>query len=158
MNPISYTPYRYRVYGLINLTVSVFQQARTRVLKLLLYLNSGFARSILKLRAWSVRGGYYEHQSASVAHLPIPRALLECNAWRIVEVIASHHSGDLNAVAEDIFRKHGSELEDELKRILGIMDDEYNAIVEYGKWLNELGEAKVEGVAEEEMEEEEEVY
>ncbi|WP_342821539.1 hypothetical protein [Desulfurococcus sp.] len=70
------------------------------VLKLLLYLNSGFARSLLKLRAWSVRGGYYRHQSASVAHLPIPRALLECSAWGIVEVFASHYDGDLNAVAE----------------------------------------------------------
>ncbi|MEM4570982.1 MAG: hypothetical protein QXE66_06710 [Desulfurococcaceae archaeon] len=126
------------------------------MLKLILHLNSGFARSILKLRAWSVRGGYYEHQSASVAHLPIPRALLECNAWRVVEVIASHHGEDLNTVAEDIFGKHGSELEDELKRILGITDNEYNAIVEYCSWLNELGEAIVEEVAEEEMEEEEE--
>ncbi|MEM4487462.1 MAG: hypothetical protein QXK88_01460 [Desulfurococcaceae archaeon] len=73
-----------------------------------------------------------------------------------MEVIASHHSGDLNTVAEDIFRNHGSQLEDELKRILGITDDEYKAIVEHGTWLNELGEAKAEGVAEEKMEEEEE--
>ncbi|MEM1832185.1 MAG: hypothetical protein QXJ97_11735, partial [Desulfurococcaceae archaeon] len=134
----------------------IVEPDKTMALKLILYLNSTLARSLLKLRAWSVRGGYYRHQSASVAHLPIPRALLECDAWRIVEVIASHHSGDLNAVAEDIFRKHGGELEDELKRILGITDGEYNAIVEYCSWLNELGEAKVEGVTEEEMEEEEE--
>ncbi|MEM4827550.1 MAG: N-6 DNA methylase [Desulfurococcaceae archaeon] len=134
----------------------IVEPDKNMALKLLLYLNSGFARSILKLRAWSDRGGYYEHQSTSVAHLPIPRALLECNAWKIVEEVLVSRGEDLNAVAEEILRKHGSELEDELKKVLGLTDGEYKAIVEYGTWLNELGEAKVEGVTEEEMEEEEE--
>jgi len=125
----------------------IVEPDKTRALKLLLYLNSGFARSLLKLRAWSARGGYYRHQSASVGHLPIPHALLKCGAWKIVEKVLTQHSNenlDLNAIARELLSRYGNELEDELKRTLDIADEEYKAIVEYGEWLNEQGEARIE--------------
>ncbi|MEM1832459.1 MAG: N-6 DNA methylase, partial [Desulfurococcaceae archaeon] len=107
-----------------------------KALKLLLYLNSTIARCFLKLIAWPSKGGCYRHLSASTGHLPVPQALLKCSTWKIVEEVLVQHVGDLNTVAEDIFRNHGSQLEDELKRILGITVDEYNAIVDYCSWLN----------------------
>ncbi|MEM1702998.1 MAG: N-6 DNA methylase [Zestosphaera sp.] len=118
-----------------------------KALKLLLYLNSGVVRSLLKLSAWTVRGGHYRHLSACVGHLPIPHALLKCGAWKIVEKVLTQHSNenlDLNATAKELLSRYGNKLEDELKQILDIADEEYEAIVEYGEWLNELGEARIE--------------
>ncbi|MEM3740532.1 MAG: N-6 DNA methylase [Candidatus Korarchaeum sp.] len=114
----------------------IVEPDKIKALKLLLYLNSSLARSLIKLRAWSVRGGRYEHQSINVAHLPIPQILLQCEIWNVVEEALSSE-GELNAIAKGLLDEYGDKLESELRDALGITDEEYKAIVEYGEWLNE---------------------
>jgi hypothetical protein len=71
--------------------------------------------------------------------LPIPRALFEGNLWRHVDKLARDRINadnvDLNGLAKSI--SFTEEIEMELAEVLGITWEEYKAIVEYGKWLNE---------------------
>ena len=75
-----------------------------KALKLLLYLNSDLARSLLKLVAWVTRGGYFEHMAIYVGLLPLPVTLLNCHVWskvigEAVEAVLQDR-GDLNRIAE----------------------------------------------------------
>jgi SAM-dependent methyltransferase len=110
-----------------------------KALKLLIYLNSDLARNLVKLWAWTTRGGYYEHTSYNMGMLPIPRALVEGDLWRHVDKLAKDRinagNADLNGLAKSI--PFTEEMEKELAEVLGITWEEYKAIVEYGKWLNE---------------------
>ena len=110
-----------------------------KALKLLIYINSDIARSLVKLWAWSARGGYYRHTSYNMGLLPIPRALVEGNLWRHIDKLVRDRINadnvDLNRLAKSI--SFTEEMEKELAEALGITWEEYKAIVEYGKWLNE---------------------
>jgi hypothetical protein len=110
-----------------------------KAFKLLIYINSDIARSLVKLWAWSARGGYYEHTSYNMGLLPIPRALVEGNLWRHIDKLVRDRINadnvDLNRLAKSI--SFTEEMEKELAEALGITWEEYKAIVEYGKWLNE---------------------
>jgi SAM-dependent methyltransferase len=110
-----------------------------KALKLLIYMNSDLARNLVKLWAWTARGGYYEHTSYNMGMLPIPRALVEGDLWRHVDKPAKDRinadNADLNGLAKII--SFTEEMERELAQALGITWEEYKAIVEYGKWLNE---------------------
>jgi SAM-dependent methyltransferase len=110
-----------------------------QALKLLIYLNLDLARNLVKLWAWTTRGGYYEHTSYNMGMLPIPRALVEGDLWRHVDKLAKDRINagnvDLNGLAKSI--SFTEEMEKELAGVLGITWEEYKAIIEYGKWLNE---------------------
>ncbi|MFP3172569.1 MAG: N-6 DNA methylase [Acidilobus sp.] len=110
-----------------------------KAFKLLIYINSDIARSLVKLWAWSARGGYYRHTSYNMGLLPIPRALVEGNLWRHIDKLVRDHINadnvDLNRLAKST--SFTEEMEKELAEALGITWEEYKAIVEYGKWLNE---------------------
>ena len=110
-----------------------------KAFKLLIYINSDIARSLVKLWAWSARGGYYRHTSYNMGLLPIPRALVEGNLWRHIDKLVRDRINadnvDLNRLAKSI--SFTEEMEKELAEAIGITWEEYKAIVEYGKWLNE---------------------
>jgi SAM-dependent methyltransferase len=110
-----------------------------KALKLLVYINSDIARSLVKLWAWSARGGYYRHTSYIMGLLPIPRALVEGNLWRHIDKLVGDRvdagNVDLNRLAKSISLT--GEMEKEIAEALGITWEEYKAIIEYGKWLNE---------------------
>ncbi|MEM3943984.1 MAG: hypothetical protein QXJ59_07845 [Thermofilaceae archaeon] len=114
-----------------------------KALKLLLYLNSDLACSLLKLIAWVARGGYYEHKSVYTALLPFPVALLNCRVWseflKAAVRTAFQDGYNLNRIAEKVHNEYGKKLVDELIRSMGVSEEEYNALIEYGRWLNELG-------------------
>lgn len=75
----------------------ISESDKARTSKILLYLNSDLARSLLKLRAWSARGGYYRHQSTRLGELPMPKQILECEVWKVVkEFIDGVDDEDLN--------------------------------------------------------------
>jgi hypothetical protein len=117
----------------VQTTYFIVEEDAIRAVKLLLYFNSRLARSLVKLWAWSARGGYYRHVSYTMGHLPIP----DLNRlWKCIHDLAKQ-SPDLNMVAKDIMEKHGEELERELIEDLNITEEEYNELVEYGNWLNE---------------------
>jgi len=71
--------------------------------------------------------------------LPIPRALVEGDLWRHVDKLAkdrlNNDNVDLNGLAKSI--SFTEEMGKGLAEVLGVMWEEYKAIVEYGKWLNE---------------------
>ena len=56
----------------------VVEENYAKALKLLLYLNSKFAGNVVKLWAWSARGGTYRHNAFIMGHLPIPSS--SCHA------------------------------------------------------------------------------
>ncbi|MCX8185418.1 MAG: hypothetical protein N3E43_06680, partial [Sulfolobales archaeon] len=108
-----------------------------KALRLLLYLNSDLARSLLKLRAWPSRGGYFRHESASVGFLPVPAGLLKRGVWDWVEEPPAQTAGELNEHARKVYEENKERLEKELAESLGLTDEEYRAVVDWGKWLNE---------------------
>ncbi len=111
--------------------------------KLILYLNSDLARTLLKLRALTLRGGYYEHQSTSVGALPIPDKLLQGTTWSwIEEYVRGVDAEKLNDVLKKVYEEYEVRLTAELVKALGLSDDEYNKLVEWGAWLNEQGNPK----------------
>jgi len=71
--------------------------------------------------------------------LPIPRALVEGDLWRHIDRLVRDNINtgdvDLNRLAKSI--SFTEEMEKELAEAIGITWEEYKAIVEYGKWLNE---------------------
>jgi len=79
------------------------------------------------------------HTSYNMGMLPIPRALVEGNLWRHVDKLTKDRINagnvDLNGLAKSI--SFTEDMEKELAEVLGIMWEEYKAIVEFGKWLNE---------------------
>ena len=112
---------------------------KIKALKLLLYLNSDLARSLLKLRALSLRGGYYEHQSTSVGALPIPMQFLQCSVWRqIKELVKGIKDEELNEVLRKIYEEYKEKLAEELMKAIELTEDEYSSIIDWGRWLNEL--------------------
>jgi len=130
-----------------------------KALKLLLYLNSDLARNLIKLWAWSARGGTYRHTSYTVGHLPIPLPLIECNMWNLINNYIDKNKSadkalDLNSIGNEILNKHKDELANELLEVLNINKDDYELLVEYGEWLNEIAPIEEEGIEEEEIEEE----
>ncbi len=124
-----------------------------RAMKLLLYLNSRLARNLIKLWAWTARGGYYVHNAYNMGHLPIPDL---AGIWRFINNIEPEQIKDLNELAKKIISEYGETLEKELLVALGISEEEYRRLVEYGEWLNETTpEEKVSEVFEVAEEEEE---
>jgi hypothetical protein len=113
-----------------------------KALKLLLYLNSDLARSLIKLWAWVARGGYYEHISYNTGMLPIPSALVDNTLWSFIENYLRQQEGalDLNTIAVNVLNDARERLEKELLESLMVTEEEYRRLVEYGKWLNELGD------------------
>jgi len=108
--------------------------------KLLLYLNGEIARSVLKLLAWNVRGGYYRHMSAYVGMLPIPNQLLNPSLWGWLDDRVRNISADrLDEELERIYEENRERLEEELKKALRLSGEEYHKLSEWGKWLNERG-------------------
>jgi hypothetical protein len=130
-----------------------------KALKLLLYLNSDLARNLIKLWAWSARGGTYRHISHTVGLLPIPLPLIECNMWNLINNYIDKNKSadkalDLNSIGNEILNKHKDELTNELLEVFNINKDDYELLVEYGEWLNEIASIEEEGIEEEEIEEE----
>jgi len=86
--------------------------------------------------------------------LPIPQQLLNCSVLRWVGGYVEGVGADvLNEVLRKVYEEQGGRLEGELAEALGLTREEYNALVEWGTWLNELG-APTEAPSEEELEEE----
>ena len=96
----------------------------------LAYLNSSIARSLLKLIAWPARGGYFEHISYTVGHLPLP---LLGRMKRVCDSITSNEAGDLN----DIARGMTETIEHDIIAVANINDDERGELVRFATWLNE---------------------
>jgi len=118
----------------------IVEPDRDKAVKLLLYLNSDFARALLKLWTWSARGGYYRHISGAVGHLPIPSQLLQCNVWNwLVSYIKDVEDEELNKTSERILNDNRDRLIRELMQALDISEEDYKAIIEWGTWLNEQG-------------------
>jgi len=134
----------------------IVEPNRDKAVKLLLYLNSDFARTLLKLWTWSARGGYYEHISGAVGHIPLPLQLLQCNVWSWLEnYIRDVKDEELNKTLERIFNENRDRLMKELMQVLDISEEEYKTIVEWGIWLNEQGPlGEIPSLEEEESEEE----
>lgn len=111
-----------------------------KAIKLLIYANSDIARSLVKLWAWSARGGYYRHTSYSMGLLPVPNALIDNSSWGFLKDYLKQiqEAPDLNTVAVNLLNIAADRVKVELKRALQISEDEYRELVEYGKWLNEL--------------------
>jgi len=132
-----------------------------KALKLLIYINSDIARSLVKLWAWSARGGYYRHTSYSMGMLPIPRELVEGELWGLLanRLNQQERHIDLNTIATKVLNEAdvSKSLEKELLDRLKLSEDEYKALVEFGRWLNELKappQVVEEGIEEEGSEEE----
>jgi hypothetical protein len=122
----------------------------SRALKLLVYLNSDVARALDKLWARIGRGGYYHHEGVFVGMLPVPRGLLDGTLWTFLDKYLKEP--DLNVAAMKAVNECGREIENELLKALGIAEDEYKALVEWSKWLNEAARLPEVEVEEEEEE------
>jgi len=116
-------------------TYFIIEEEISRALKLLIYLNLDFTRSLIKLWAWTARGGYYRHNSYNMGALLIPQSLMNNSLWSFLNDYIKK-GVDLNYVARRILEEHKDELRKELIEALGITEDEYMMIVEYGEWLN----------------------
>jgi len=74
--------------------------------------------------------------------LTIPKALVDDTMWKTLNEYldkhrkASEEGVDLSTLAKEILAEVLKELE-ELTQALGITQEEYERITEYGKWLNE---------------------
>jgi SAM-dependent methyltransferase len=144
----------------IQTTYFVVEKDPLKALKLLIYMNSDFVRNLVKLWAWTARGGYYRHTSYNMGMLPIPKELVECKLWRLLTNRLNQQEKyiDLNTVATKILSEAevSKNLEKELIQTLELNEDEYRMLIEYGKWLNELGmPPQTESIGIEEVEEEE---
>jgi hypothetical protein len=131
-----------------------------KALKLLIYINSDVARSLVKLWAWSARGGYYRHTSYSMGLLPIPRSLVDNTMWGFIKsyIEQPQEAPELNTVARRLLDSAKDKLLRELLESLEISENEYRELVEFGEWLNELKappQVEVEEGIEEEGSEEE---
>jgi SAM-dependent methyltransferase len=129
----------------------IVEEDPLRALKMLIYMNSGLARNLVKLWAWTTRAGYYEHTSYNIGILPLPRDLVDNKLWGFLEDLLKQQKEniDLNEIAKNASK---TDMKKELMQILGLDEEEYRELVEYGKWLNELGKAPE--TEEETMEEE----
>jgi hypothetical protein len=137
----------------------IVEEDPLRALKMLIYMNSDLARNLVKLWAWTTRGGYYEHTSYNMGMLPIPKELVECKLWKLLTNRLNQQEKyiDLNTVATKILSEAevSRNLEKELLDHLGLNEDDYKKLIEYGKWLNEQGEhPQIESESLEEVEEE----
>jgi hypothetical protein len=126
-----------------------------KALKLLIYMNSDLARNLIKLWAWTSRGGYYEHTSYTMGMLPIPKALVNDTLWSFLNKLLEHprEVPDLNSIARELLKNVADKLWNELINSLGISKEEYAKLIEYGKWLNELKAPQEEEIEEAEEEE-----
>jgi hypothetical protein len=113
----------------------IIEEDLARALKLLLYFNSRLARNIVKLWAWSARGGTYRHDAFVMGHLPIPDEQLLSDLWK--QHVRCNSKNNVNEAAMSITDLAGRKLEQELLTSLGLSEEDYKAIVEYGEWLNE---------------------
>ncbi|MEB3772128.1 MAG: hypothetical protein GSR82_00445, partial [Desulfurococcales archaeon] len=95
------------------------------------YLNSSLVRSLMKLIAWSARGGYFRHISYTVGHLPLP-SLEYMNS--LCDMLTATQGDDLNNIARDII----DEVERVVMKLLDVNSDEYEEVVSFGTWLNEI--------------------
>lgn len=136
----------------------IVEPDKVKALKLLLYLNSDLARALIKLWSRVLRGGYYEHTSTHVGLLPLPLQLLNSSLWPwLKDHVKDSEGKDLNEIGREIYRKREliEKLLEELLKALGITHEEYEELINYGKWLNETTPVKeVPGeIEEEEIEE-----
>jgi hypothetical protein len=127
-----------------------------KALKLLIYINTDFARNLVKLWAWAARGGYYRHTSYAMGLLPVSQELLECKLWNFISGFLSSKA-DLNSVAKKIIEEYKDQLIEEILQITEINKEEFSTLVEYGKWLNELKAQPLTEPAEREEEAKEEL-
>jgi len=129
----------------------ITEENAEKALGLLIYLNSDIARNLVKLWAWSARGGYYRHTAYVMGMLPLP-----CNIAHVLRGLVNppaKGAGDLNDVAREIAEKRREEVRGRLCDALGISAEEHDEIIEYGRWLNEIErspQAGEEGEGEEE--------
>jgi SAM-dependent methyltransferase len=123
-----------------------------KALKILIYLNTDFVRSIVKLWAWSTRGGYYEHTSYAMGLLPVPAALKNSSIWNKISSYLTKPPGDLNGIARKAIEELKEEFLEELLGAVEMSKEEYSRLVEYGRWLNELEAQPAVGFEEEEEE------
>jgi|GEM_PF-1372889 type I restriction-modification system DNA methylase subunit len=125
-------------------TYFIVESNHSKALKLLIYMNSDLARSMIKMWAWTARGGYYRHTSYSMGILPLPRDLVDNKLWGFLEDLLKQQKEniDLNEIAKNKLEADmKKKMEKELMQSLGLDEEEYRELVEYGKWLNELGKA-----------------
>jgi len=129
----------------------IVEEDPLRALKMLIYMNTDLARGMIKMWAWTARGGYYRHLSYNIGMLPLPRDLVDNKLWGFLEDLLKQQKEniDLNEIAKNTSK---TDMEKELMQSLGLDEEEYRELVEYGKWLNELGKAPE--TEEETMEEE----
>jgi len=128
---------------------------KIKAVKLLLYLNSELARSLLKLWAYVARGGYYRHKSVHVGLLPIPQYLINCILWNWLSDRIKNISADkLNEELKKVYEENRGKLEEELRETLGLSEEEYSELLEWGHWLNEQGVPSEPPLEGEEVEEE----
>jgi len=113
-----------------------------KALKILIYLNSDLARNLVKLWAWTARGGCYEHTSYNMGMLPIPRSLVDRDntMWGFIKsyIEQLQEAPELNTVARRLLDSAKDRLLRELLENLEISENEYKELVEFGEWLNEL--------------------
>ena len=133
----------------------IVEKNLAKALKLLIYMNSDIARSLIKLWAWSARGGYYRHTSYTMGMLPIPKALVNGTLWSFLDKLLEHtrEVPDLNSIARELLKNMADKLWNELINSLVISKEEYAKLIEYGKWLNELKAPQEEEIEEAEEEE-----
>ena len=100
-------------------------------LAMLAYLNSSLIRSLMKLIAWSARGGYYEHISYTVGQLPLPS---QDYTNKLCEELKDIQDNSLNEAARNLTEQ----VERVIIKLLGVSSDEYEEVVSFGTWLNEI--------------------
>ncbi|NPA99385.1 MAG: N-6 DNA methylase [Crenarchaeota archaeon] len=107
----------------------ISEKDRCMSLIMLAYLNSSLVRSLMKLIAWSARGGYFRHISFTVGHLPVPQLRV------FTELCHNSNNIDINNQGRELLK----EFETYLVKTFNITEKEYLEVVNYGKWLNEIG-------------------
>jgi len=116
----------------------VVEPDKSRAAKLLLYLNTRLARSMLKLWAWNAERGYYRHLTIAAGAIPVPDQQLRHGLWSWVEDrIKGVDGAELNTALKKVYEEEAERLEQELARALDITEEEYRELVEWGEWLNE---------------------
>ncbi len=109
----------------------ISEKDKCNSLAVLIYLNSRLIRSIMKLIAWSARGGHFRHISYTVGHLPLPPLQ---DLRKICSMVTIQNNDELNVLAKSITEKS----EHIIAELLGLDKKEYEEVVSFGEWLNKL--------------------
>lgn len=87
-------------------------------------------RSLIKLWAWTAREGYFRRISYTVKHVSLP----PLEKIQKIKFCNSVGSSDLNTI-----NKYSKNFEQELIKLIGMDENTYLRIVEYGERLNVKG-------------------